>query len=319
MIKSSFLIAGKHAVTEALKNPNRKVLRVFLTEESKKKLNSENQNKHLLKNVKILYKTNKELDRLCSKDQISHQGLIAEIIPLEEANIKEYLTQNSEKKCITFAAIEGVTDPRNIGSIIRSASSFDIDGIIVVQRSYPDQSKLLYKSASGCIELLNIFEVSNINTTLKYLKSKNFWISGFDSQSKNDFLKHNWDGNNVLLFGSEGYGLKYQTKKNSDFLLKININKNVESLNISNSASIIFHHLHQIKKIIIITGKGLRSKNIDNPYVSKDLSILKNSVPDYINTNSKINNKIKGISKAEIKDGGEGAFYIFLKKLENKF
>ena len=249
MIKSSFLIAGKHAVTEALKNPNRKVLRVFLTEESKKKLNSENQNKHLLKNIKILYKTNKELDRLCSKDQITHQGLIAEIIPLEEANIKEYLTQNSEKKFITFAAIEGVTDPRNIGSIIRSASSFDIDGIIVVKRSYPGQSKLLYKSASGCIDLLNIFEVSNINTTLKYLKSKNFWISGFDSKSKNDFLKHNWDGNNVLLFGSEGYGLKYQTKKNSDFLLRININKNVESLNISNTASIIFHHLYQIKKI----------------------------------------------------------------------
>ena len=250
MIKSSFLIAGKHAVTEALKNPNRKVLRVFLTEESKKKLNSENQNKHLLKNIKILYKTNKELDRLCSKDQISHQGLIAEITPLEEVSIKEYLTQNSEKKCITFAAIEGVTDPRNIGSIIRSASSFDVDGIIVAKRSYPAQSKLLYKSASGCIELLNIFEVSNINTTLKYLKSKNFWISAFDSQCKNDFLKHNWDGNNVLLFGSEGYGLKYQTIKNSDFLLKICINKKVESLNISNSAAIVFHYIDTLRKKI---------------------------------------------------------------------
>ena len=80
------------------------------------------------------------MDRLCSKEEISHQGLIAEIIPLEEANIKEYLKQNSEKKYITFAAIEGVTDPRNIGSIIRSASSFDIDGIIIVKRSYPGQS-----------------------------------------------------------------------------------------------------------------------------------------------------------------------------------
>ena len=69
-----------------------------------------------------------------------------------------------------------------------------------------------------------------------------------------------------------------------------------------------------VEKIIIITGKGLRHKTTDNPYVSKDLSILKKSVPDYINTNSKINNKIKSISKAEIKDGGEGAFYIFLKK-----
>ena len=69
-----------------------------------------------------------------------------------------------------------------------------------------------------------------------------------------------------------------------------------------------------IDKVIIITGKGLRSKNIDNPYISEDLSILKNSVPDYINTNSKIKNKIKSMSKAEIRDGGEGAFYIFLKK-----
>ena len=249
MKKSAFLIAGKHAVTEALKNPKRKVLRIFLTEDSKKNINSKNQDKHLLKDVKVFYKTKKELDRLCSKDQISHQGLIAEIEPLEEANIKEYLIQNSEKKNITFAALEGVTDPRNIGSIIRSAASFDIDGIIVEERSYPGQSKLLYKSASGCVELLNIFELSNINTALKYLKSKNFWISGFDSENSKDFTKHDWGGRNVLLFGSEGYGLKYQTKKNSDFLLRININKNVESLNISNSASIIFHYIHQIKKI----------------------------------------------------------------------
>ena len=74
------------------------------------------------------------------------------------------------------------------------------------------------------------------------------------------------------------------------------------------------YFIEGVEKIIIITGKGLRSKTIDNPYVSKDLSILKKSVPDYINTNSKINNKIQSISKAEIKDGGEGAFYIFLKK-----
>ena len=74
-----------------------------------------------------------------------------------------------------------------------------------------------------------------------------------------------------------------------------------------------------VEKMIIITGKGTRSKIVNNPYVSRDLSILKNSVPNYINTNSKIKNKIVSISKAEIKDGGDGAFYIFLKKLQNKF
>ena len=250
MKRTTFLIAGKHAVTEALKSSNRNVLKVFLTEDSKKKLNKDNQNQNLLKNTKIIYKTKKELDRLCSKEQISHQGLIAEIEPLDEVNIKEYLIQNSEKKNITFVALEGITDARNIGSLIRSAASFNIDGIIVTERSYPSKSKLLYKSASGCVELLSIFEVSNINTTLKYLKSKNFWISGFDAESNKDFTKHNWDGNNVLLFGSEGYGLKYQTLKNSDFLLKISINKKIESLNISNSAAIVFHYINTLRKKI---------------------------------------------------------------------
>ncbi len=75
------------------------------------------------------------------------------------------------------------------------------------------------------------------------------------------------------------------------------------------------YFMEGVEKIIIITGKGLRSKTSNNPYVSKDLGILKNSVPDYINANPKIKRKIKSISKAEIKDGGEGAFYIFLKKL----
>jgi len=248
MKKSSFLIAGKHAVTEALKNPNRKVLNVLLTEDSKKKLNKDNKNLNLLENVKLYYKTRRELDRLCSKEQISHQGLIAEIEHLEEINLKDYLKSIENKKYTTFVALEEVSDPRNMGSIIRSAASFNIDGLIIKERLFPSESKLLYKSASGSMEHINIFEVSNINTTLKYLKTKNFWICGFDKDGKKDFTEHNWEGNNVLLFGSEGYGLKYQTSKNSDFLFKITINKKIESLNISNSASVVFHHINNLRK-----------------------------------------------------------------------
>ena len=88
MKKTSFLIAGKHAVTEALKNPNRRVLKVFLNEESKKTLNRENLNLDLLKNIKLFYKSKKELDRMCSKEQISHQSLLAEIEHLEEESLK---------------------------------------------------------------------------------------------------------------------------------------------------------------------------------------------------------------------------------------
>ena len=248
MKKTTFLIAGKHAVTEALRNPKRKVINLFLNEGSKKALNKENHNLNLLKNVKLFYKSNKELDRLCAKEQISHQGLIAEIEHLEEISLRDYLNSVEKKNNVTFAVLEEVTDPRNIGSIIRSATSFNIDGIIVKEKSFPRESKLLYKSASGCMDLINIFEVSNISTTLKYLKTKNFWVCAFDKNGTKDFTKHEWKGNNVLLFGSEGYGLKYQTLKNSDFLLKININEKIESLNISNSAAVVFHFISSIKK-----------------------------------------------------------------------
>ena len=85
---------------------------------------------------------------------------------------------------------------------------------------------------------------------LNYFKTKNFWICGFDKSGK-DFTKHDWEGNHVLLFGSEGYGLKYQTKKNSDFLLKIFINKKIESLNISNSSAVVFHYINNLRRKII--------------------------------------------------------------------
>jgi 23S rRNA (guanosine2251-2'-O)-methyltransferase len=248
MKKASYLIAGKHAVTEALKNPKRKVLKVFLTEDSKKTLNKENENANLLKDVGIFYKNKKELDRLCSKEQISHQGLIAEIEHLEEISLKEYIKSTEDKKNLNIVILEEVTDPRNIGSIIRSAASFNIDAIIVKERSFPSESKLLYKSASGCVEHMNIFEVSNISTTLKFLKEKDFWVCGFDKNGEKNFTEHSWKGKNALLFGSEGYGLKHQTLKNSDFLLKIEINEKIESLNISNSAAVVFHHINWIEK-----------------------------------------------------------------------
>jgi len=242
MKKTTFLIVGKHAVTEALKNPLRKVERVFLTEDSEKKINKENQSSNLLKNVHVFYKSRRELDNLCGKDEIAHQGFIAEVEQLEEYTIKDFV-KNNKKKNLNFLALEDVTDPRNIGSIIRSATSFNIDGIIVKERSFPFKSKLLYRSASGSIEHMNIFKVANIKTTLKLLKNYDFWVSAFDSSAKKNFTTHKWTGRNVLLFGSEGFGLKHKTLEHSDFVFRIDINKKVESLNISNSVSVVCHHI----------------------------------------------------------------------------
>ena len=245
MNKSSFFIIGQHAVIEALKNPKRKVLRVFLTEESKKNIHRKSPKKNLLNDVKIYFKTKKELDKYSTKENLLHQGYVAEIEHLEKPNLKDFIKNKGE---ITLVCLDGVTDPRNIGSLIRSAVSFNIDGIIIKQRHFPDESKLMYKAASGSIEYINIFEVSNINSTLKNLKDKNFWVYGFDGNGNKNFDDIEWKGKNILLFGSEGSGMHEHTSKYADFLVRIDIDKKIESLNISNSAAIVFHHLSYLKK-----------------------------------------------------------------------
>ena len=234
MKKTTFLIVGKHAVLEALKNPSRKIERVFLTEDAQKKLNRENQSLNLFKKINVFYKSRKELDNLCGRDETAHQGLVAEVEQLEEITLKEFIIENTNNN-LNLIALEEVTDPRNIGSIIRSAVAFGINGIIVKERSFPSKSKLLYKSASGGAEHIKIFKVSNVNTTLKYLKSK-------------DFTTNNWKGKNVLLFGSEGFGIKVKTLENSDFKFRVKMNGSIESLNISNTVSVVCHHIFQSKK-----------------------------------------------------------------------
>ena len=245
MNKSSFFIVGQHAVIEALRNPKRKVLRVFLTEQSKKNIHRKSPNKNILEDVKIYFKSKKELDKYTSKEQLMHNGFVAEIEHLDQPDLKQFI---KDKKNLTFVCLDEVTDPRNIGSLIRSAASFDIDGLIIKERHFPRDSKLMYKSASGCMEHVNIFQVSNINSTLKNLREKNFWVYGFDAKGQKDFTDIKWEGNNILLFGSEGFGMRQHTGKYADFFVKINISEDIESLNISNSAAIVFHHLSYIKK-----------------------------------------------------------------------
>ena len=104
------------------------------------------------------------------KGRYSFQNIVAEIENFDEIGIKEFL-QKKDSKNLNFLALEEVSDPRNIGSIIRCATSFNLDGLIVKDRSFPSKSKLLFKSASGGMEHLNIFKVSNINTTFKIFKN----------------------------------------------------------------------------------------------------------------------------------------------------
>ena len=244
MEKKTFYIIGKHSVEEALKNTKRKVHKLYLTETSKKNINKRLNNHNLLKNIKIFFKSKRELDNLCGKDDINHQGYIAEVEELDQIKLKDYLKRKDAIKNINFIVLDEVTDPRNIGSILRSAASFNIDGIIVKERSFPMTSKVLYKSASGAAEHVNIFTVSNINTILRFLKDKGFWVSAFDNNANKDFTENEWEGKNALVFGSEGFGLKKNTLSNADYKFKIQIDSSMESLNISNAVAVVAHHIN---------------------------------------------------------------------------
>ena len=134
MNKTSFFIVGQHAVIEALKNPKRKVLRLFLTEESKKNIHRKSPKKNLLEGVKVHFKTKKELDKYSNKENLLHQGYVAEIEHLQKPVLKEFIKNKND---LILACLDNVTDPRNIGSLIRSAVSFNLDGIIVKDRHFP--------------------------------------------------------------------------------------------------------------------------------------------------------------------------------------
>ena len=105
MKKTTFLIVGKHAVLEALKNPSRRIERVFLTEDAQKKLNRENQSLNLFKSINVFYKSRKELDNLCGRGETAHQGLVAEVEQLDELTLKEFVLKN-KKNNLNLIALE---------------------------------------------------------------------------------------------------------------------------------------------------------------------------------------------------------------------
>ena len=106
-----------------------------MTEDARKKAKSRKSTFKFIQKINVFYKSKKELDNLCGRDETAHQGLVAEVEQLEEITLKEFVI-NNKKKDINLIALEDVTDPRNIGSIIRSAVAFDIDGLIVKERSF---------------------------------------------------------------------------------------------------------------------------------------------------------------------------------------
>jgi len=225
MDKKKFWIGGFHSVIAALNNDDRSIYEVATIQKNlfldKKKI------KYSIKNKSFFSK-------IFHNSDISHQGIAALV------SLPNYLSLESilnKKKINNIIMLDGITDPMNLGTIIRNSLAFNMDLIIVNEREFNDSSQAMIKSASGAIEKINICKVKNLIHAINFLKKQNFWIVALDSDSKQDIFNHKWDKKNVFIFGSEGFGIKKILKKNCDFNLKININQNIESLNVSSAVA----------------------------------------------------------------------------------
>ena len=238
-----FWICGQHTVNEAIKNPKRNIAQVICKQDS---LTEKLCIKHNLKYQHYKHKDENKIVK--NNEQIAHQNTFAQIEKLPNQNLKD-ISQSSK---INFIALENITDVRNIGSIIRTSVCFGIQGLIIEKKNFKSDSMEIFKTASGAMEYIDLYIVSNLNQSLRDIKKKNFFIYGFDSNQGEEFNEKTIAKiNNVFVLGSEGSGLKELTKKNCDFLIKLNMANTVESLNVANACSAalgIFNYISNKKK-----------------------------------------------------------------------
>ena len=160
----------------------------------------------------------------------------------------EFLSRHSfnNKIPIRLILLDEVTDPQNVGAIIRSAFAFKMNGLALSQRNSPQETSALIKASSGAIEKLQIIELSNMSREIKKLQKYNFSIYGLAGEGEKDIYElENETGNVALILGSEGKGLRRLTRENVDSLIKTPINSESDSLNVSNAASVAMFQLQK--------------------------------------------------------------------------
>lgn len=241
---NQIILSGKHSILSALKNKNRKLYYLILTEESSIFWKEQIQVLNLSLVIKI--KTKEELDLIT--DYQPHQNSILVTEPLDRISLDEFIFTSKLRSDLPqrIIILDQVTDPQNVGAIIRSAYAFNMDGVALSQSNSPTETSSMAKASSGAIEKIKIIQLSNMSREIKKLQAANFNVYGLAfGGSKNISELHSENGNVAIIVGSEGRGLRRLTKEKVDQLLEIPINKECESLNVANAASIAMFELQK--------------------------------------------------------------------------
>ena len=237
---------GKHSVLSALQKKRRKVFQILVTKNSAAELEKFLQHNNLQKLADIIKLTdNDHINSVVGRDQI-HQGIAASCSRLAVKNqndLLEELYKLKKPQLPNLILLDQLSDPQNIGAIIRSAASFGVKKIIFCEHNAPRESAAMCKSSAGTIEMIDLVTVVNFSNLIEKLKKLGYWCIGLDGRSSTfiDEIK-NYD-NVALIVGSEGDGIRELVKKNCDILAKIKIDPSVESLNASVATSIALYEL----------------------------------------------------------------------------
>ncbi len=232
-------IYGLHSVLAALENPKRKHLTLYILNKykdfSKKYANK-------VSNISIL--SSKDMFKLFGNEN-SNQGIVLISNHLHQKNFEEIFINSKKIENSIVVILDQVTDPNNIGSIMRSCALFNCKTIIVSKNNSPDLTPSLTKSASGAVELINYLKVTNLNRTLKTLKKLGYWIYGLDNSSNSSVKITDMPKKSVIVLGSEGKGIRDLIKKECDALISLpsnpNLNYSIDSLNVSNACAIALY------------------------------------------------------------------------------
>ena len=230
LTKGQYYMYGTHAVVAAANNKDRNIKQIYCLAKQADEL------KKKIPHLPIEIVQNDFITKKIGKDQ-THQGVIALVNTTFKSGIESTNLSSSKEK---IAILDQISDPQNIGAIIRSAAAFGIRKIILPSDNAPDENATIAKIACGCLELVEIIKVTNLKSTIDRLKKKGFWIAGLDASGEKNTNTLTGIDKLAVIIGSEGKGMRRLTSESCDFLVQIPISENVESLNASNAASIIF-------------------------------------------------------------------------------
>ncbi|MFC7394826.1 23S rRNA (guanosine(2251)-2'-O)-methyltransferase RlmB [Scopulibacillus cellulosilyticus] len=239
-MKDEFIM-GRHPVSEALQS-GREINKVWINKQSQ--LSAAILGKIKERNITVQYVPKKKLDQLVGSEH--HQGIVASIAAYQYAEIDE-LFQLADKKGEQpfFIMLDGVEDPHNLGSVLRTADAVGAHGVIIPKRRAAGLTSTVAKASTGAIEYIPVARVTNLARTMDELKERGIWFAGTAAEASTDYRQMSCEMPICLVIGNEGKGMSRLTREKCDFLVHIPMAGRVTSLNASVAAGLLMYEVYR--------------------------------------------------------------------------